>query len=91
MRQNLGCDSRGLVDIIVAMTGDLLSIPTPRVVVERSRLHANIAAMQARATRAGVRQMPYDAVVASVDGAAQVPQLRDRIVDFRRDAGELLA
>ena len=41
------------------MSGDLTSIPTPRVVVERSRLHANIDAMQARATRAGVRLRPH--------------------------------
>jgi D-serine deaminase-like pyridoxal phosphate-dependent protein len=41
------------------MSADLSSIPTPRVVVERSRLHANIAAMQARAARAGVRLRPH--------------------------------
>jgi D-serine deaminase-like pyridoxal phosphate-dependent protein len=41
------------------MTGDLSSIPTPRVVVDRSRLHANIDAMQARAARAGVRLRPH--------------------------------
>jgi len=41
------------------MGADLFSIPTPRVVIDRTRLHANIDAMQARATRAGVRLRPH--------------------------------
>src|SRR5687767_14978849 len=38
---------------------DLLSISTPRVVIDRARLHANIDAMQALARRAGVRLRPH--------------------------------
>src|SRR5262245_38725302 len=41
------------------MSDSLHSIPTPRVYVDRSRLQANIAAMQARATGAGVRLRPH--------------------------------
>jgi D-serine deaminase-like pyridoxal phosphate-dependent protein len=41
------------------MSADLRTIPTPRVVVDRARLHANIESMQARATRAGVRLRPH--------------------------------
>ena len=37
----------------------LTSIPTPRVVVDLPRLHSNIAAMQALATKAGVRLRPH--------------------------------
>lgn len=38
---------------------DLSSIPTPRVVIDRSRVRANIGTMQARATTAGVRVRPH--------------------------------
>lgn len=38
---------------------DLASIPTPRGVVDRARVKANIAAMQARASAAGVRLRPH--------------------------------
>ena len=41
------------------MTADLLSIPTPRVVIDRARMLANIDAMQALARRAGVRLRPH--------------------------------
>lgn len=37
----------------------LSTIPTPRVVIDRARVRANIAAMQARATAAGVRLRPH--------------------------------
>jgi D-serine deaminase-like pyridoxal phosphate-dependent protein len=37
----------------------LSTVPTPRVFVDRARLHRNIAAMQARATEAGVRLRPH--------------------------------
>lgn len=37
----------------------LADIPTPRVFVDRARLASNIAAMQARATAAGVRLRPH--------------------------------
>jgi D-serine deaminase-like pyridoxal phosphate-dependent protein len=38
---------------------DLFSLPTPRVVIDRSKVRANIAAMQARASAAGVRLRPH--------------------------------
>lgn len=38
---------------------DLSSIPTPRVVIDRSRVRANIAAMQALASSAGVKLRPH--------------------------------
>lgn len=38
---------------------DLLTVPTPRVVIDRARVRANIAAMQARARAAGVRLRPH--------------------------------
>ena len=38
---------------------NLASIPTPRVLIDRSRLKQNIAAMQARARDAGVRLRPH--------------------------------
>lgn len=41
------------------MSDTLHSIPTPRVYVDRSRLQANIAAMQARAQGAGIRLRPH--------------------------------
>jgi D-serine deaminase-like pyridoxal phosphate-dependent protein len=41
------------------MSADLATIPTPRVVVDRARLHANIDRMQALATRAGVVLRPH--------------------------------
>jgi D-serine deaminase-like pyridoxal phosphate-dependent protein len=41
------------------MPDSLHSIPTPRVFVDRGRLRANIAAMQARASAAGVRLRPH--------------------------------
>jgi D-serine deaminase-like pyridoxal phosphate-dependent protein len=41
------------------MAESLHSIPTPRVFVDRARLQFNIAAMQARATSAGVRLRPH--------------------------------
>jgi D-serine deaminase-like pyridoxal phosphate-dependent protein len=41
------------------MSDSLHSIPTPRVYIDRSRLQANIAAMQSRATSAGVRLRPH--------------------------------
>jgi D-serine deaminase-like pyridoxal phosphate-dependent protein len=37
----------------------LASVPTPRVLIDRSRLQHNIAAMQARARDAGVRLRPH--------------------------------
>lgn len=37
----------------------LLDIPTPRVVVDRARLARNVAAMQAAASKAGVRLRPH--------------------------------
>jgi len=37
----------------------LSTVPTPRVVVDRARVKANIAAMQARAAAAGVRIRPH--------------------------------
>jgi D-serine deaminase-like pyridoxal phosphate-dependent protein len=37
----------------------LSSVPTPRVVVDRSRIRANVAAMQARAAAARVRLRPH--------------------------------
>ena len=37
----------------------LTSVPTPRVVIDRARVKANIAAMQARANAAGVRLRPH--------------------------------
>ncbi|MEZ5319283.1 MAG: alanine racemase [Vicinamibacterales bacterium] len=43
----------------ITLAADLATIPTPRVVVERTRLDANIAAMQARANAAGVRLRPH--------------------------------
>ena len=41
------------------MTESLHSTPTPRVYIDRARLQANIAAMQARASGAGVRLRPH--------------------------------
>jgi D-serine deaminase-like pyridoxal phosphate-dependent protein len=41
------------------MTESLHSIPTPRVYIDRARLQANISAMQARASGAGVRLRPH--------------------------------
>ncbi len=41
------------------MTDSLRTVPTPRVYVDRPRLQANIAAMQSRATAAGVRLRPH--------------------------------
>jgi D-serine deaminase-like pyridoxal phosphate-dependent protein len=41
------------------MPDSLHSILTPRVFIDRGRLHANIAAMQARASAAGVRLRPH--------------------------------
>ena len=41
------------------MTESLHSIPTPRVYVDRARLQANISAMQARASGAGIRLRPH--------------------------------
>src|SRR5262247_3209727 len=38
---------------------DLLTVPTPRVVIDRSRLTNNIAAMQKLASDAGVRLRPH--------------------------------
>jgi D-serine deaminase-like pyridoxal phosphate-dependent protein len=38
---------------------NLSSVPTPRVVIDRARVKANIAAMQARANAAGVRLRPH--------------------------------
>ena len=41
------------------MTESLHSIPTPRVYVDRARLQSNIAAMQSRASGAGIRLRPH--------------------------------
>jgi D-serine deaminase-like pyridoxal phosphate-dependent protein len=41
------------------MSAGLDTTPTPRVVIDRARLHANIDAMQALATRAGVALRPH--------------------------------
>ena len=41
------------------MPDSLQSVPTPRVYVDRSRLQANIAAMQSRASGAGIRLRPH--------------------------------
>jgi D-serine deaminase-like pyridoxal phosphate-dependent protein len=38
---------------------DLSSVPTPRVVIDRARVRANINTMQARANAAGVRVRPH--------------------------------
>jgi D-serine deaminase-like pyridoxal phosphate-dependent protein len=41
------------------LTESLSSLATPRVVIDRARLHRNIAAMQTIASRAGVRLRPH--------------------------------
>jgi D-serine deaminase-like pyridoxal phosphate-dependent protein len=41
------------------MSERLSSVPTPRVVIDRGKVRSNIAAMQALATRAGVRLRPH--------------------------------
>ena len=41
------------------MNQTLASVPTPRVLIDRTRLNHNIATMQARARDAGVRLRPH--------------------------------